>query len=275
MLYILVKMPLDLTNYTLTYSEGSKGWPSFYSYYPEQIQGMNQYLYTFKDGNLFRHNVNNTRNQFYDEALIDITPSSITTQLNIQPLQSKLFKTIELESDDAWTSELTSDIQSARTINDEWFEKKEGNWFAFVRGLTATGATNFSMRSANGLGTVTTVDPTAPATTTLTFPTGFQVGSIASIGDFVYATSDPATIAPALAGQIVAPLSATSNVLTIDTTIAGASVPSNGDFVLYQKNQIAESHGLLGHYCTVKLTNDKTTATELFAVVSDVMQSYP
>lgn len=270
-------MPLELTNYTLTYSSssanGQGGWPSFYSYYPEQIQGMNQYLYTFKDGNLFRHNVNNTRNQFYDEALINITPSSITTQLNPQPLQSKLFKTIELESDEAWTSELTSDIQSARTINDEWFEKKEGNWFAFVRGLTATGATNFSMRSANGLGTVTTVDPAAPATTTLTFPTGFEIGSIASIGDFVYATSDPATIAPALAGQIVTPLSATSNVLTIDTT--GASAPSNGDFVLYQKNQIAESHGLLGHYCTVKLTNDKTTATELFAVVSDVMQSYP
>ena len=111
--------------------------------------------------------------------------------------------------------------------------------------------------------------------TTLTFPTGFQVGSIASIGDFVYATSDPAIDAPVLAGQIVAPLSSTSNVLTIDTTIPDAIVPSNSDFILYQKNQIAESHGLLGHYCQITLSNDSTSATELFAVVSDVMKSYP
>jgi hypothetical protein len=55
-------MSVPLANYTLTYSESSKGWPSFYSYHPEWIQGMNQYLYTFKGGNLYRHNVNDTRN---------------------------------------------------------------------------------------------------------------------------------------------------------------------------------------------------------------------
>ena len=267
-----------MPNYTLTYSgssgQGQGGWPSFYSYFPEQIQGMNQYLYTFDKGNLYRHNTNLIRNQYYDEALIHITPSSVTTTIIGNPLESKLFKTIELDSDLAWTADLESDVQSARTISASWFEKKEGNWFAFVRGLTASGATNFSMRSANGLGVVTTVNPAIPdPATTLTFPTGFQVGSIASIGDFVYATSDPATVAPVLAGQIVDPLSSTSNVLTINTV--GETVPLNSDFILYQKNQIAESHGLLGHYCQITLSNDSTSATELFAVVSDVMKSYP
>jgi hypothetical protein len=269
-----------MPNYTLTYSDssgnGQGGWPSFYSYFPEQIQGMNQYLYTFDKGNLYRHNTNPTRNQYYDEALVSITPSSVTTTIIGNPLESKVFKTIELESDLAWTASLESDIQSARTVNSTWFEKKEGNWFAFVRGLTASGATNFSMRSANGLGVVTTVNPAIPAATTLTFPTGFQVGSIASIGDFVYSTSDPATVAPVLAGQIVAPLSSTSNVLTIDTVrFLTQRFHLNSDFILYQKNQIAESHGLLGHYCQITLSNDSTAATELYAVVSDVMKSYP
>ena len=50
-------------NYTLTYSETVKGWPSFYSYFPEMIKGMNQYLYTFKGGNLYRHNTGSIRNQ--------------------------------------------------------------------------------------------------------------------------------------------------------------------------------------------------------------------
>ena len=43
---------------TLTYSETSQGFPSFYSYQPESILGMNNYLYTFNGGNLYRHNTN-------------------------------------------------------------------------------------------------------------------------------------------------------------------------------------------------------------------------
>ena len=54
------------TSYTLTFSEGIKGWPSFYSYQPEYIKGMNQFLYTFKNGNLYVHNSNSVdRNNFY------------------------------------------------------------------------------------------------------------------------------------------------------------------------------------------------------------------
>ena len=52
-------------NYTLTYSETSKGFPSFYSFFPDYMIGMNQFFYTFKGGNLFRHNTNNDYNTFY------------------------------------------------------------------------------------------------------------------------------------------------------------------------------------------------------------------
>ena len=46
-------------------------------------------------------------------------------------------------------------------------------------------------------------------------------------------------------------------------------------FILYIKNPIAESHGVLGHYCIFELENTSTTPTELFAVESDIMKSYP
>jgi hypothetical protein len=36
-----------MPTYTLTYDDGVKGFPSFYTYYPDWIQGMNNYLYTF------------------------------------------------------------------------------------------------------------------------------------------------------------------------------------------------------------------------------------
>jgi hypothetical protein len=70
-------------NYTLTYSEGVAGWVSFYSYYPDWIIGMNNYLYTFKGGNIYKHNTNESRNTFYQpwwqrqgQASLAFTPRS-------------------------------------------------------------------------------------------------------------------------------------------------------------------------------------------------------
>ena len=42
---------------TLTFDDGVKGWTSFYSYIPDFMIGMNNYFYSFKNGNLYRHNV--------------------------------------------------------------------------------------------------------------------------------------------------------------------------------------------------------------------------
>ena len=68
-------------NYTLTYSESVNGWPSFYSYFPDFALGMNQYLYSFKGGNLYRHNTNETRNNYYGVNY----DSTITGVFNEQP----------------------------------------------------------------------------------------------------------------------------------------------------------------------------------------------
>jgi hypothetical protein len=62
----------------------------------------------------------------------------------------------------------------------------------------------------------------------------------------------------------------------VDTTIIGGSIPLIQDpYTMYIKNSIAESHGLLGHYCVFTMTNDNTNKVELFALESEVMKSYP
>jgi hypothetical protein len=95
-----------MEKYTLTFSESVKGWPSFYSYNPDMILGMNQYLYTFSEGNLYRHNTNTTRNNYYG---VDYD-STITGVFNQEPTTVKVFKTIELESDDSWDCSLVTDL---------------------------------------------------------------------------------------------------------------------------------------------------------------------
>ena len=246
---------------TLSYSASSKGWPSFYSFIPEYIQGMNNYLYTFKNGQLYRHNTNETRNNFYGVQY----NTTIKSVFNKNPLENKLFKTITLESDDSWTTDLLTDLPQTGKITDSFFEPKEGNYFAFIRFLETD--INLLMRYANGIGNVTTVDASTPSATTLTFASTISIGSIISIGDMIYYGSTPT-----LGGQVTA---ISGQVITIDTTVSGGSAPSNGDFILYVKNTVAESHGILGHYCEYEITNDSTSKVELFSVGSETMKSYP
>jgi hypothetical protein len=266
-------MSVPLANYTLTYSESSQGWPSFYSFHPEYIKGMNQYLYTFKGGNMYRHNINETRNTFYGSY----SPSTITTVLNKDALTSKVFKTIQLESSDPWKATVNSDIQNARDIDVDWFKKKEGDWFAFVRGISTND--NFNMRSAKGLGFPVSAPVGNPQTIVFNYPVQTPIRATALVapftaGDTVYSTIDYATVAPSLVGTITTvTITATDTTLVVDTT---AGTPAGaGDFVFYVRNQIAESQGLLGHYCVMTLENNLTTATEMMAVKVDLMKSYP
>ena len=246
---------------TLSYSPAVKGWPSFYSFIPEYTQGMNNYLYTFNNGQLYRHNTNALRNNFYGVQY----NTTIKSVFNKGPLENKLFKTLILESDAAWSATLATDLPQVGSIADTYFEKKEGNYFAFIRFLETD--INLLMRYANGIANVTTVDAATPAATTLTFASSVNIGSIISIGDMVYYGSTPSLggVVTALNGQVI----------TIDTTIAGASAPSNSDFILYVKNTVAESHGVMGHYCEYELTNTSTSKVELFSVGSESMKSFP
>lgn len=259
-------------NYTLTYSEGVAGWVSFYSFYPDWIIGMNNYLYTFKGGNLYRHNVNNARNTFYGV----FTPTRLQSVFNNIPLENKLFKTINLEGDAAWSAQLITDLQYSGFINQSWFEKKEASYYAFIRNNSIG---EFALRSLNGIGNSLTVIGAGTGSAQINFSISplISIGSIISIGDYVY-FGHPT---PLFAGQVTAinvDLPNGVNQIVIDnamTTPASNPLPGNVNFIFYVKNSVAESHGVLGHYCTFTIENDSNSKIELFAVESEVMKSYP
>ena len=143
-----------------------------------------------------------------------------------------------------------------------YFEKKEGEWFTYIRSKADT--VNWNFRSANGLGSATAVTGAANATViTFTEP----LGSILSIGDAIYAKTTPE-----LVGYVT---SMTATTITVDASAAGAYIPVQGNFIMSYKNSIAESHGVLGYYMEFTLTNSNTSPVELFSVGSDIMKSYP
>jgi hypothetical protein len=149
-------------------------------------------------------------------------------------------------------------------INKDWFELKEGYYYSYIRRLSTDDS--FFMRSAQGLGSVLAVNSTTPSATVLTF--SFDLGTIISVGDVAYVDSSGT---PVELGPVT---SKTSNTLTIDTTVIGGSIPTNGQFVMFLKNSVAESYGLSGYYCQFKLTNESTSRAELFAAESDAFKSY-
>ena len=84
---------------------------------------------------------------------------------------------------------------------------------------------------------------------------------------------------PSFAGiieQINVNISGGINTIVIDNT-GGGAIPGVATFFLAIKNATAESHGMLGHYCefTLTLPSTFTAASEMYAVESEVMKSYP
>ena len=275
-------------NYTLSYDDGVKGFPSFYSYYADWLIGMNNYFYTFHQGNIYRHNTNPIRNRYYGEN----HPSKLQSVFNDMPLENKLFKTINLEGDDSWDTLLQSDQQDSGFIwggqntIENWYEKKEGSYYAFLRNAGSVPAQidEYALRSLNGIATSSNIQNNFPVAglTIVSFPISVDIGSIISVGspanndgDMLY-FGNPTPLLLGQVQEVNVNKPSGINQIIVDNTIAGAQIPPTGtEFILYIKNYISESHGILGHYALFTLENRNTEKVELFAVESEVMKSFP
>jgi len=285
---------------TLSYSEDVKGWPSFYSFLPDYMKGMNGFFYSWSGGNLYRHNTNPLRNNYYGVQY----SSTIQSVFNFEPQTIKLFKTMSYESNDAWNcTGLFTDLNTGSIPGDAgppiqtWFVQKEGEWFSFLRENSTT--TNFRDRSANGIGVCSNLTG-PPAAVVIEFNLQ-DIGSIITVGDKVYSatpTTPPAISGPpTFVGAVTNVVrQATTNIATGVVTPASITVdtigpypnalnplpypfpgvvPPLGDFISVIKDAIAGSNGARGYFMNFTLQNDNTQAVELFSVGSSVMKSFP
>lgn len=245
-----------MENYTLTFSESAKGWQSFYSYKPEKMIGMNNKFYSFKNGRLYVHNSENVgRNFFYGEQYT----SKITGVINENPYDVKTFKTFSLDSTAPWDCTFTTDLGSGY-IDSEWFSLKEGDYFAHIRNTD----NSLELRSAQGIGTPTSIDSVSNITT-LKF--SFKIDSIISVGDKVYSNDGSNNT---LAGTVT---DVRLKTITIDTS--SGAIPSVNDYIFYVKNNTAESYGATGYFLKYEIENNSTNFVEIFSIGSNLFKSYP
>lgn len=246
---------------TLTYDEKVRGWTSFHSYIPDYMINLNNVFYTFKNGQLYRHNkTTGARNTFYGTSY----NTEIELLSNAAPSEVKIYKTIEIEGNSGnWDVTILTDLDSGH-IDKSSFTKTEdinntydeGFYSTHIRRNTAD-QVNTELLSVQGIGNLISL-----AGTTYTFG---GVPSSVSIGDVLY---------QAVGGsynQIGAITNKDGSTITVGTA---SVIPNISDFIFAAKNPIAESYGLKGYYASIRLVNNTTNAVELYAVNSEVSKSY-
>ncbi len=221
---------------------------------------MNNFLYTFKSGELWKHNTNATRNSWYGAAS---APSTVTVVFNDAPSESKMFKTLACETDSPWKTTITTDLNSG-VMEASYFELKEGDYFTYIRRNPDT--IDLKAMSTQGIGSASSVTLISAGNYRINFT--FDIGTTVSIGDTIYIGA----VGGLTISGVVTAHNATSVTINI---VVGGTVPVAGNFIVFVKSAVAESYGARGYYMQVLLENTSSTAVELFAISSQVFKSYP
>ena len=235
---------------TLSFTERGEGWDSFLSFIPDIMVDMNNAMYSFENGEIYKHHTNETRNEYYGVTY----PSTITTVFNQDPTTEKLFKTVELEGNSTWQADVSTD-QDTGIVELDYYKEKEGSFFSYIR--RDPGTIDTTALSTQGIGLVESY-----STLVITF--GFNMAVAIADGDKVYIGTGSSLT---LIGSIVAHDATT---ITLD---AAAVTPAANDFIVVVKSSTAESYGVRSHFMEVVLTNSETTEVELFSVASEAFES--
>lgn len=256
-------MPVSSGQQTVTWDEVYNSWTSFHSYVPEWMERLGTNFFTFKNGELYIHDENSSRTNFYGTSYGCLVKYSS----NQEPSDIKVFKTVGLETNsDNWYSVLSSELETGQigSSSNYLFEDKEGIRYSHIR-RTSGDANNYNKLSILGLGELQAID-----SSTFSFTNNIPNQVSANNADGV-------------GGDKLWFLSSGSNneigvVDSIDgTDITVASItntPSVGDFCYIVKDSEVESYGLRGYHATITLLNDSTGFVELYGANSEAFKSY-
>lgn len=252
-------MGLTSNTRTITWDEVYNAWTSFHSYVPEWTERLGTNFYTFKNGELYIHDENNSRTNFYGTTY----GCSVTFSANQNPSDIKLFKTIGLESNtSSWDATITSEMEAGR-INNK-FEDKEGIRYGYIR-RNSGNELDFNKLSILGIGELQAIPGTNQYQFSSNIPNQVSANADDGVGgDKLYfndGSSQEVGVIDSFSGGTI-------------TTVSSVNTPSVNDFCFVVKNSEAESYGLRGYHATVKLYNNSTSFVELYGANSEVFKSY-
>lgn len=141
-------MPNNVNSFTIGFDEGSRGWISFYTFFPKGGGSIDGDFYTFSSAtsHVWKQYSNNTRNSFYGASSAD---SSIDFVFNQGPSTSKNFLTLNYEGADTWNisniaseTDTGADVAAYNVSNQDLiisgFQKAHNKYFSNIINLSSS-----------------------------------------------------------------------------------------------------------------------------------------
>ena len=198
--------------------------------------------------------------------------ANISSTFNDAPLDTKLFKTIEIEGDKPSLSLTT--IGDAGSVSSFDYVTKENTHYAYIRGDVSG---SFDLRYTKGVGeidTIVTVGLEHPsATHRYTFPLTHQFDGMINQGNATAATGGDLIFGPSGNFGRVVKVIDRFNLKAIETIQTSSSLllPSAGDYLKVIKDNNVESLGLRGTYMDFTMR----FSGSIFTVGAEAMKSFP
>lgn len=251
----LINLTEDTAPLTLSFQEGI-GFAAFYEYQPERIVGINNRMYSIKDGQIWLHDDNTTRNSFYGAQ----RSAYIETVFADYPQDIKHFKSVNLESDVIWDATITTNFGTSTITSAEW-SLEETEYYAYIRQNESTLLDTGALSTYQGIGVITSV-----VTNVLSF--GLSLPRNLSIGDMLYKyDSGGDTFAST---TFVTDLDVIAGTITVNNSF-GSIV---GDYIAYGKDARVEGEAMKGYFMKIGLTSNSSTDNEMFAVKVEAVRSF-
>jgi hypothetical protein len=258
--------------YTVAYQPSVDGFTSFYSGIPEMMIGMNNYFYTFKNGQIWKEYLG-IRGNYYGTQY----GSSIRISQNSSPNEVKIFKTISFTGD-ITEGEISSSLMTAYLgdraytgyISANEFVNKEGELFCSIRNNSEGTAETGSTMVDKGVGVLAAIKATNSyeiiTNESLTIITGINSTSGTTL--FYYSGTTLNVIG------YISSMEKTNSGYIINT-YASALTPTVGSIIGTRVSSKIESYGLRGNYNILDININSTNTVELFSVQSNIIKSFP
>jgi hypothetical protein len=244
-------------SWTTAFDTDSSVWNTRYSFYPENVTSIDDTLYTFKNGVMYKHSSAVPRSTYYGAASAG---SIVEVVSNYNPSMVKAYESISLEGSDEWSAVVTNTDQST-TISTTDYEQKERNYYAYIpRDSSAnTGSPTITALSGSSeifaLGAVA-VGGVSGATITFTSP----VGTISfPISASLYKVSGSALVSLSLTVTSITG----EKQITCSGTVSGVIA---GDEIVAIGNSLIEGDQMRDYFAKIRLYNENPSEVELYAV---------
>ena len=237
-----------VTAETIAYSTTKEFWLTFYSFQPEMYEKLHDRFFSFLGGVMHRHNVNETRNNFYGVQ----NNSTLTVVSRANPSDIKVYDAMSLEGNFSWDAIVSNTNQTTGTMANSEFEQREGLFYRQIeKDATSNSTTNTSHKVV--LGQVASVSGSTITFTSKISNLPFGIGDSLFKLESSSETNLSVTISSVSGRKEITASGTVSGLSAGDTVMAVSSASINGD-------------KMRDYHAQVALTNSATTPVELFAV---------